>query len=539
MKNLILFFCNLILFVSTSLAQTFEWAFANAYYEFNRDNSVSTDAEGNIYVTTRCYSYSNSGPQYVSGVVISKFDSDGKLMWADTAIGLYSVKSVADDQGNVYLTGTAWGDIKLGSNTHYSNSNCGYLAKYTNKGHCEWAKFFPEAYPVHIATNNKTGGGYIIGRGKSYEGHVFTSEYNYNGNHNFLISYNSNGLTRWIKTVDFPSWGGVQTGTNVYQTNNSLFSDKSGTLYLGVTGIIEGVRYTYLQNLSENGETQTLYKFTSSTHPSAFCVSPNNSSYYTYYGGHYREGITINGIHYPPQSMHTNSFLVKMNNSGAVEWVKEIKGEPRIEYRDIKADSEGNFYVTGFFAGKADFDGVILNGTFENGLEGFIVKYNKNGEAIWAKKQKALIQYEGHVIPEVICLDEERGALYQAGNLRMECRFDDIVVNNDAYQTMFLAKLDLNKVTSIEKTKETGNLFNLYPNPARNQLNLHYQPKKSSSNLNFQIFNSTGQLVYSSSLTASENISQSIDIRSFSSGVYFVNLIDGEERVSRKFVMSR
>jgi hypothetical protein len=175
MKNLILFFCNLILFVSTSLAQTFEWAFANAYYEFNRDNSVSTDAEGNIYVTTRCYSYSNSGPQYVSGVVISKFDSDGKLMWADTAIGLYSVKSVADYQGNVYLTGTVWGDIKLGSNTHYSNSNCGYLAKYTNKGHCEWAKFFPEAYPVHIAPNNKSGGGYIIGGGKSLENKIFNT----------------------------------------------------------------------------------------------------------------------------------------------------------------------------------------------------------------------------------------------------------------------------------------------------------------------------------------------------------------------------
>jgi hypothetical protein len=532
---LIIFFQHFI-----SPAQTFEWALANAYNSFNMDNSVSTDAEGYIYVTTRCYSYSNSGPQHVSGMVISKFDRNGNLMWADTATGLYSVKSVADVQGNVYLTGTAWGHTKIGSNNYYFNQNGGYLAKYNINGHCEWAKFFPEAFPVHIAPNNKSGGGYIIGREKSFEGYVFNSNYNYNGNHNFLISYNSDGLIRWIKNVNFPSWGGVQTGANVYKTNNSLFSDRQGNLYLGVTGIFEGENYTYIQSLSEIGDTQFLYKFTSSTHPSAFCVSRDNSSYFTYFGSHYRDGITLNGIHYPPKSMHTDSYLVKMNNASEVEWVKEIKGEPRIEYKDIKADSEGNIYVTGFFAGKADFDGVVLNGTSGNGLEGFIVKYNKNGVVLWAKKQEALKQYEGHVIPEVICLDEERGALYQAGNLRMECRFDDIVVNNDAYKTMFLAKLNLNEPASIEESnKETGYIFNLFPNPARNQLNIQYQSKNTTGKINFHIYNSTGALVHSAILPFSESISQSIDISSFSTGVYFVNLIDGEERVTRKFVVGR
>ncbi|MBA3901678.1 MAG: T9SS type A sorting domain-containing protein, partial [Bacteroidetes bacterium] len=377
---------------------------------------------------------------------------------------------------------------------------------------------------------------YIIGRAKFIDEIHFDSGHNRNGYYNFYARFDENGDFLWANTVDFPGWGGVSTKTNTYRTNNSLFSGQQGNLFIGATGIFDAKNYTYLEKINGNGESQYFHKFPSSTHPSAFCVSNDGSSYFTYYGN----GITLNNINFPAQDMQKSSWLVKMNNSGAVEWVKEVKGEPRIEYRDIKADSEGNFYVTGFFADKANFGSITLNGTFDTGLEGFIVKYDKNGEVLWAKKQEALKQYEGHVIPEVICLDEERGALYQAGNLRMECSFDDIVVNNDAYKTMFLAKLYLNQPTSIDEVKkETGYLLNLYPSPARNQLNIHYQSKELNNDINFHIYNSTGTLVYSSTLIGKENITQAIDIGSFSSGVYFVNLIDGRERVARKFVVSR
>nr|MBA3900793.1 T9SS type A sorting domain-containing protein [Bacteroidota bacterium] len=103
----------------------------------------------------------------------------------------------------------------------------------------------------------------------------------------------------------------------------------------------------------------------------------------------------------------------------------------------------------------------------------------------------------------------------------------------------FLAKIKEEDGLNTNFKKVKGYNFIIFPNPARNQLNIHYQPKTSTNNINFHIYNSTGMLVYSATLSGNENIAQAIDISSFSSGVYFVNLIDGGERVARKFVVSR
>ncbi|MBA3901677.1 MAG: hypothetical protein H0X62_15990 [Bacteroidetes bacterium] len=257
-------------------AQTFEWAIANAYNAFNKDSNVSTDAEGNIYTSTLCYNYSrHSDNQWVSGIVISKYAPNGNVIWSDTATGIYSVRTVADAKGNLYLTGIGFGNIKLGSYAYYAHPSESFFAKFTSSGKCAWVKFLPDGGGVHITANNKTGGGYMIGGAKSIGNIYFNSGFNRDGYYHFFARFDEEGEFLWANTVDFPGWGGVAANTNIVRTNNSLCSDKEGNLYIGATALIDSVNYTYLEKINENGESQYFYKFPTSNirPPSSFCVN--------------------------------------------------------------------------------------------------------------------------------------------------------------------------------------------------------------------------------------------------------------------------
>jgi len=72
----------------------------------------------------------------------------------------------------------------------------------------------------------------------------------------------------------------------------------------------------------------------------------------------------------------------------------------------------------------------------------------------------------------------------------------------------------------------------IYPNPATNQLTIDQQGA-SGKELTVKIFNPQGQLVYQCAMS---NEQLKIDINSYSKGVYFINLTDGEQVVNRKFI---
>jgi riboflavin synthase len=80
-------------------------------------------------------------------------------------------------------------------------------------------------------------------------------------------------------------------------------------------------------------------------------------------------------------------YVHKLDNSGNFKWVKSIGGISTDTGADIKTDSLGNVYVTGYFNGTADFDpGIGVLNLTSNGLEdAFIIKLDFLGNLIWAK----------------------------------------------------------------------------------------------------------------------------------------------------------
>src|SRR4051812_42125170 len=101
MKKLL--FILWILSMSSSYAQTWEWASNINSGAQSYGTSVNTDKQGDIYITGHSqYFTGGSGSYYYE--LLWKLDSLGSLLWTDT-LKIGSTHSVMDIQGNIFIAG--------------------------------------------------------------------------------------------------------------------------------------------------------------------------------------------------------------------------------------------------------------------------------------------------------------------------------------------------------------------------------------------------------------------------------------------------
>jgi hypothetical protein len=81
-------------------------------------------------------------------------------------------------------------------------------------------------------------------------------------------------------------------------------------------------------------------------------------------------------------------YISKLDSNGNFLWAKTIGGIYNIGFSSIKADLNGNLYLTGGFKDTIDFDpdtGVYILPS-AGGADIFILKLNGNGNFVWAKR---------------------------------------------------------------------------------------------------------------------------------------------------------
>jgi photosystem II stability/assembly factor-like uncharacterized protein len=127
---------------------------------------------------------------------------------------------------------------------------------------------------------------------------------------------------------------------------------------------------------------------------------------------------------------------------------------------------------------------------------------------------------------------------YQSQNGMKSVKITDIQKRNDnrVYAATYGRGVFSGQLTSSDSTvgynMTTVNEVELYPNPASNYIHLNMNRPFTS----YEIYNSNGQLV-KKDLLGDENTVQ-INVTELESGVYFVNLIDENERISTKFILN-
>ena len=237
-------------------------------------------------------------------------------------------------------------------------------------------------YGRGIATDS-SGNVYVIGK---YSGSFTigsTTLTSAGSNDVFVAKYDTSGTAQWARSI-----GGTSS-----DTGRSIATDSAGNVY--VTGIYYGsvtIGSTTLNSLYSYDTFVVKYD-TSGTVQWAKSIGGTNSDYGYGIAADSAGNVYVTGIYsgtatFAPGTTltsagYSDAFVAKYNTSGTVQWAKSIGGTINDSGQAIATDNNGNVYVTGYYGGTATFaPGTTL--TSEGSNDAFVAKYDTSGTVQWA-----------------------------------------------------------------------------------------------------------------------------------------------------------
>ncbi len=553
MKKLIFLFTiigSLCILSRTSDAQSPEWLWATSAggTDYDWGLSLALDASGNAYVTGSFSSptitfgtttLTNSGNSSSSrdDFFLVKYDANGNVLWATSAGGTDDDegRSLAlDASGNVYVTGYFFSStITFGS---YTLTNVGFsdvfLVKYDANGNVLWATS-AEGITIDRSSSlalDASGNAYVTGAFSSstitFGSYTLT---NVNDFDVFLVKYDANGNVLWATSA-----GGTDTDEscslaldasgNAYVTGN--FS--SPTITFGATTLTNSGSYDiFLVKYDANGNVQWANSATGIVWDNVFSVATDASGN-AYVTGKFSSPTITFGTTTLTNSGNSSSsrddfFLVKYDANGNVQWAKSATGIFGDYGVSVATDASGNAYVTGNFSSPTITLGTTTL-TNSGGYDIFLMKYNANGNVLWATSAKGITSD----LSCSLALDASGNAYVTGYFYSPTITFGSYTLTNvnDHKNDVFLAKMKSGN-TGINEVYNTVSISG-YPNPTSNTITIG-----TPSTGIITIHNPSGQQLLQREITEPTT---TIDVSGWKSGVYLVKFV-GEKGVSvGKFV---
>lgn len=278
--------------------------------------------------------------------------------WVRTAGGYQTQKATAiavDNNNDVIIAGTYTSNyIMLGTNNVFlansdstSFSSNYFIAKYNQSGQVIWAEKAQcnaGTSSGKIITDNNGNiyaSGFISNTNSVFNAISFDGNSTYthnNGGKSFLVKYSSQGIAQWVMFINNKYWG--------YDTISALkWDEKSNSVIIG-----------------------------------GYCLG---------------DSVTIGGYNISNSGNNMQfSFIAKVNiQQGNVVWLKSSKGNAfASKINDIAIDTSGAIYTASSFTGSSlilSSNDTLVNSTSASGAiftDGYIAKYDNNGQLIWFKK---------------------------------------------------------------------------------------------------------------------------------------------------------
>ena len=353
--------------------------------------SLKVDRDGNLYTigtfsgqvdfdpgpgVTSVFSNYNS-----TDVYISKWTSDGNLVWAKT-IGNFSSDQgydlALDTAGNIYFTGNFRGtmDFDPGAGTYnltsYSNSDeDAFIAKWDNAGNFRWAMKIGNAggdFGSSILTDS-TGNVYITGMFYGTNdfdpGAGIANLYSTNGNI-FLLKLDQNGNYVWAKNG--PGGTGPYTvprlemdaDANLYMISaiypgNNTFNPGTGTRTITSAGGYDGCISKY-----GNAGNFLWARRIGGTGDDYFAGSYMGSDGSLYLTGQFNATADMDpgtgAFSLTAQGTESDAFVLKLKPDNSFDWARSLTSTKRAQGTSVVALSDGRVKTVGEFLGTADFD---------------------------------------------------------------------------------------------------------------------------------------------------------------------------------------
>jgi hypothetical protein len=510
---------NEIFVLKLNASGNFEWAVQTRGWTSNMEElSITCDATGNVFVTGHFLDSTDFDPSAATYNLVSNggrdifiwhLNTNGNFVWAknigSTASSItsddlgYEIK--IDNWGNIYTIGsfalTADFDPGPGTVTLSAGAYCDiFILKLNANGDYVYAK-------------NIGGFNYCVGRSIAIDamGNLYATG-------------------SFSDTVDFDPGAGI---FNLIAPRSNQFVASDPDIF--ILKLDSSGNFIWAQNFGSTREDIG----------QAIHVDANGNVYTT---GVFEQtvdfqwgGNTFN----LSVSLYEDMFVLKSDSSGNFIWAKQIHSSSFYDSGNgITADTAGNVYITGSFAGTVDLDPGIDSffvSTPSSSSDIFILKLNANGNFVWGNSAGGT----GTDVGEQILLDAT-GNIFTVGSFTGTTDFD---FNSGSFsltapgflQNVFVLKMNQNTVGITESTYE--NSFSVYPNPASKEIIIYSSKFNEGDGL--KIFDVLGKEILRSEIRGEKS---EIDVSKFENGIYFVQLVavlaNGKEadRILQKLIVN-
>lgn len=468
-----------------------------------------TDINGNVFITGIFSSPTITFGNFIlnntgnGDIFIVKYDAGGNALWANAisvAINSWTYNCATDPNGNLFVTGffsspsITFGNIVLTNNSIAPYGDM-FIVKYDPNGNVLWAKSAGGAYDEDGlgCTTDLNGNVFITGNFGSHTIAFGTSTLTNTGNSIntydvFIVKYDGNGNLKWAKSVGGTETEAIQS-CSADANGNVLITGgfSSANLTIGTTvltnlyqGIPPYVEDMFIAKYDANGN-ELWAKSAGETGYDLGSDCATDASGNTIVTGSFRSpAITFGNtvLTNPDTSGNTSDvFIVKYDFNGNVMWAKSAGGSQMDEGQTCATFINGDFITTGIFtSSNITFGNIVLinsdtTGNIASTNDIFIVKYDSNGNVLWAKSA-------GGMNNEYSCV----GFVDLNGNIFIVGPFNSPVitfgttvltntVNTGTSSDLYLAKLG--EATGIETEGNwSADVLSIFPNPFTNKLNI-------------------------------------------------------------------
>jgi hypothetical protein len=495
---------------------------------------------------------------------INKYDPAGNRLWTAMAKGttinsiLTPTRMKCDSLGNVYVCGTFSVDDSVYMAPHWYPVGSGIIAKYDNSGNNVWCTFIPRTGTTAVSFTDMAlanGKIYVCGNmgfgTQSIGSFTFNSSQSQNG---VIVALDLNGNVLAAEQLDPGSVNEIH-GIEVSKATGDIYLvGQHISSALNVDGqtlnLVSGATNSFIVRMDSSLSAIWLKKCDTYLHinqtvgSSVPCLRrielDNFDNIYAIANGN-GDSTVIGSLSFahrisPNGNYAQDIYIVKLDTSGQELWLRHGGSNEMDVANDLIVDEHGNSIIS-VYSGSQSVSGLIFGTDTIQQWHGGLVKYDTNGNLLYAKKLQ-----EARSLRSLALLNDSvffgTGTGYSPGQPYLNLFIPQCEDTANGYYNppfmMVMAKFEdtmNNSTTALQNDLSDEFELKLYPNPVNDVLTVVCS-SAASQKLNISIFGIAGNLVHSSVFTGHSEI----DVSSLLPGLYFVKADGGLTPAIRKFI---
>ncbi|UOK43594.1 MULTISPECIES: T9SS type A sorting domain-containing protein [Flavobacterium] len=502
---------SILLSVICGYAQPSSWQKSLGGSDLDEVISIQQTTDGGYIMAG--FTYSNDADvignhgEFDSWIV--KLTNTGSIEWQKSLGGTgrdYACSIEQTTDGGYIIAGGS--NLNDGDVTGNHGGNDCWIVKLSNTGSIQWQKSLGGTdYDYANSIQQTSDGGYIMA------GYTGSNDGDFNGNHGsndyWIVKLTNTGSIEWQKSL-----GGSYSdeARSIRQTTDGgyIIAGSSYSINGDVTGN-HGQSDYWVVKLTNTGSIQWQKCLGGSGWDHANSIQQTTDGGYIIAGSTQSNNGDVNGNH-----GLSDSWIVKLSNSGSIQWQKCLGGIGDDDPYSIVQTPDGGYIIAGSTRSN---DGDV---TGNHGLSDYwIVKLTNTGSIQW---QKCLggtgVDYANSI------QQTTDGGYIIAGYTESN---DGNVTGNHGGSDAWIIKL-LSDGTLSTNESSTENLISVYPNPANNEI--HLNAKENTLGMRYTLYDHLGRAVMSGKL---EEQDSTIVTSHLSKGVYILSIGD-KIKTNRKII---